>query len=147
MRIKLIAAGNKMPAWIDQGFDHYNTRLPKEYRLQLREIGLTKGGGMDENKMLSAIPKNATVIALAVDGENWSSETLADHLQHWSNAGRDIALLIGGPDGLTPACEQTARQRWSLSALTLPHPLVRIVVVEQIYRAWSQLQGHPYHRK
>ena len=96
--------------------------------------------------MLLAVPDGATVIALDVRGKTWSTEVLVTRLQEWLQAGRDIALLVGGPDGLADECLSRADLRWSLSALTLPHALVRVLLAEQLYRAWSVIQGHPYHR-
>ena len=96
--------------------------------------------------MLKAVPKNCRVLALDVRGSSWSTETLSDKLAGWMSDGRDLALLVGGPEGLAPACLAQAEGRWSLSPLTMPHPLVRVVVAEQLYRAWSLLRHHPYHR-
>jgi len=96
--------------------------------------------------MLAAIPKGCRVWALDVMGKEYATEALAKELGQWMQDGRDVALLVGGPDGLAPVCQQRAERRWSLSQLTLPHMLVRIVVAEQLYRARSILQGHPYHR-
>ena len=96
--------------------------------------------------MLRALPKNHHVVALDGQGTPWSTAELALNLERWMATGRDVALLVGGPDGLAPACLATAHQQWSLSRLTFPHPLVRVIVAEQLYRAWSILTHHPYHR-
>ena len=102
---------------------------------------------MQESKrILSQIDASDHVVALDVIGKSWSTPELAEHLASWQQLGSDISLVIGGPDGLDPACLQRANQRWSLSALTLPHPLVRVMLAEQLYRAWTILQNHPYHR-
>ena len=93
-----------------------------------------------------AVPDTHLIIALDVQGQSWSTEKLSQQLEHWLAGGRHLSLLVGGPDGLADQCMQRAEQRWSLSPLTLPHPLVRILVAEQLYRAWSILSGHPYHR-
>jgi 23S rRNA (pseudouridine1915-N3)-methyltransferase len=93
-----------------------------------------------------SVPAQAHVVLLDVQGHAWDTPQLAQQLTQWQMARRDIVLLIGGPDGVTPELQQAAAQRWSLSALTLPHMLVRIVLVEQLYRAWTLLQGHPYHK-
>ncbi len=155
MRIHLIAVGARMPAWVTQGFEEYARRLPADCALQLVEIAAGKRGKnadiaritRDEGeRTLAAIPKGALVVALDVKGRAWSTEQLSRQLDSWLHDGRDIALLVGGPEGLAPECLARAEQRWSLSPLTLPHPLVRIVVAEQLYRAWSILNGHPYHR-
>ena len=155
MNIHLIAVGGKMPAWVQEGYAEYAKRIPSECSLRLVEIAPGKRGknadiarAMREEgqRMLAAIPKGAFVIALEVDGRNWSTEQLADQLEGWMNLGSDVALLVGGPEGLSAEAKAAAQQNWSLSPLTLPHPLVRIVVAEQIYRAWSVMRNHPYHR-
>jgi 23S rRNA (pseudouridine1915-N3)-methyltransferase len=121
----------------------------------LREIAPGKRGKtadiarVTENegdRMLAALPRDAHVVALDVAGKEWSTPELAGSLARWLESGRDVALLVGGPDGLSSACLKRANQRWSLSKLTFPHPVVRIILAEQIYRAWSILQHHPYHR-
>jgi 23S rRNA (pseudouridine1915-N3)-methyltransferase len=96
--------------------------------------------------MLKALPGGARVIALDVDGKRWSTEQLGVSLGDWMREGRDLALLVGGPEGLAASCLQRADERWSLSPLTFPHPLVRVILAEQLYRAWTLLKGHPYHR-
>ena len=155
MKINLVAVGTRMPGWVTQGFDEYSKRLPRECQLQLLEITPARRGKnaqpeqwkKDEaSRILAAIPDNHHVIALEVGGKSWSTEALAQTMQGWLSDGRDISLLVGGPDGLDPICLQRADQMWSLSELTLPHPLVRIVLAEQLYRAWTILQNHPYHR-
>jgi 23S rRNA (pseudouridine1915-N3)-methyltransferase len=153
--IRLIAVGQKMPTWVDEGYHAYAKRLPPDWRLVLQQIPLAKRHKQQSRGQLleqegRAILKslNATdqIIALAVDGQAWSTEQLAQQLAGWRNQGQWVSLLIGGPDGLAPCCLARANKRWSLSPLTLPHGLVRVVVAEQIYRAWSLLKGHPYHR-
>ena len=155
MQIHLIAVGTRMPHWVRSGYDEYARRLPRECCLKLVEIPLSKrrktqSAGKNRQEegraMLAAIPEQATVIALDVQGKAWSTESLATRLQEWLQSGRDIALLVGGPDGLADECLSRADLRWSLSALTLPHALVRVLLAEQLYRAWTVLQGHPYHR-
>ncbi len=144
-----------MPGWVSQGYEEYARRLPADCALKLVEIPAGKRGKnadiaritRDEGeRTLAAIPKSALVVVLDVKGRPWSTEQLSQQLNGWLHDGRDIALLVGGPEGLALACLARAEQRWSLSALTLPHPLVRIVVAEQLYRAWSIHNGHPYHR-
>ena len=155
MQIHLIAVGDKMPRWVQQGYDEYAKRLPAECALRLVEIPAGRRGKnadiartvRDESKrILAAVPKGATVVALEVGGRSWSTEQLAQQLDDWMGRGHDLALLVGGPDGLGEAARQAAGQHWSLSPLTLPHPLVRVVLAEQLYRAWSILRNHPYHR-
>lgn len=156
MRILLIAVGSKMPAWITQGYEEYARRMPAECSLQLIEIPAGKRGkGADLSRImqhegeqtLAAVPKSAKVIAMDVKGRAWSTEELAKQMETWRQDGRDVALLVGGPEGLAPQCLDQAEQRWSLSNMTLPHPLVRIVIAEQLFRAWSVLSNHPYHRQ
>ncbi len=155
MKIHLIAVGERMPAWVQQGYEEYARRLPRECALRLVEIAPGRRGKnadtaravQDESRrMLAAIPKGARVVALEVDGRPWSTEQLADRLQGWLGGGSDVALLVGGPEGLSDEARAAAGQQWSLSPLTLPHPLVRVILAEQLYRAWSILNNHPYHR-
>ena len=155
MKIKLLAVGTKMPAWVTQGYDEYARRMPSEMQLQLQELGLGfRGKGADLKRaiakegeqMLAAIPDQDDVIALDVVGKPWSTPDLAKQCGQWRMNGRNVTLLVGGPDGLAPACLARADQRWSLSPLTLPHPLVRVLLAEQVYRAWSLLNNHPYHK-
>jgi len=96
---------------------------------------------------LAAIGKSCRIVTLDLPGKNWTTPQLAQQLESWKQDGRDVALLIGGPEGLSPACKAAAEQSWCLSALTMPHPLVRIVVAESLYRAWSLTTNHPYHRE
>lgn len=155
MRIHLVAVGTRMPGWVEEGFREYADRLPHECRLVLQEIPMARRNRGSSTAQLqreeaarieAAIPAGVLRIALEVKGSEWSTEQLSDELSKWLLGGRDVALLIGGPDGLEPALSASCERRWSLSRLTLPHPLVRVVVAEQVYRAWSLLRGHPYHR-
>lgn len=144
-----------MPDWVKSGYDEYAKRLPRECRLQLVEIpagqrgkgaNLARAIQEEGERMLAALPKEAHVIALDMRGKQWDTPQLAQQLKEWLQGGRDVALLIGGPEGLAESCLKRADHSWSLAKLTLPHPLVRIVAAEQIYRAWSLITGHPYHR-
>jgi len=155
MQIHLIAVGTRMPAWVTQGYEDYARRLPRECALRLVEIPpgrrsrtqpTAQAVQEEGRRMLAAIPERAQVVALDVGGRAWDTPALADRLREWLQSGRDTALLVGGPDGLAGDCLQRAELRWSLSALTLPHPLVRVVLAEQLYRAWTIIGGHPYHR-
>ena len=155
MKINLIAVGNRMPAWVTTAYQEYAKRMPRECSLQLLEINPAhrgKSGNSEKIKqeeckrIQAAIPKGASVIALDEHGMSWSTRKLSSQLAGWLQEGPDIALLVGGADGLSSECLGRARLRWSLSPLTLPHPMVRVVVAEQLYRAWSLLHGHPYHR-
>lgn len=155
MRIALISASNKQPAWVRDGFEQYAKRLRGGCRLELAEVPLARrstAGGVDRlvaregERMLAAVPKGAHVVALDESGAGWTTRELAARLAAWMQGGRPVVLLAGGPDGLAPSCRDRADESWSLSALTLPHGLVRVIVAEALYRAWSLLQGHPYHR-
>jgi 23S rRNA (pseudouridine1915-N3)-methyltransferase len=155
VRIKLLAVGTKMPTWVEQGVNEYSKRLPPEIKFEIKEIPLGKRGkgadikraiAAEGQQMLALIPAADKVIALEVTGRNWGTEKLAGELQQWQREGDNITLLVGGPDGLASECQARANQQWSLSALTLPHPLVRIVLAEQLYRAWAINNNHPYHR-
>jgi 23S rRNA (pseudouridine1915-N3)-methyltransferase len=155
MEIRLIAVGTKMPQWINQGFHEYAKRMPPECKLLLQEISAgkrTKGADIvrltriEGEQISAAIPKGSRTVALEVKGKMWSTEQLADRMQCWMEEGRDVALIIGGPEGIEKTVSDAADEKWSISSLTLPHPLVRVILAEQIYRAWSILRGHPYHR-
>lgn len=156
MRFHLVAIGTRMPDWVSAGFDDYARRLHGGARLQLHEIPAAnrKGNGSDPDRargeeaerIRRAVPSRAHVIALEVGGRSLDTESIADRLREWNREGSEVAFLVGGPDGLDPALSRSADERWSLSALTLPHALVRVVLAEQLYRALSILHNHPYHR-
>jgi 23S rRNA (pseudouridine1915-N3)-methyltransferase len=155
MLIRLIAAGTRLPGWVNEGFREYSGRLGPELRLELREIAVThrsKNAAIDRvrgeegRRMLEAVSPGMYLGVLDVAGRALSSEQLARWLAQRLADGRDVALLIGGPDGLDPECIRRAEFRWSLSPLTFPHALVRLLVAEQLYRAASILKSHPYHR-
>ena len=151
MRAHLIAVGERMPAWVREGYSEYAKRLSRELPLELIEVSAKSrdpARAMSEEgaAQLAAIPKGSHVVALDGRGKAWSSEELAQQLTRWRMLGKDLALLIGGADGIAPAVLERADERWSLGPLTLPHPLVRIVMAEQLYRAASLLANHPYHR-
>jgi len=144
-----------MPNWVSIASAEYLKRLPPSYTPELLEIAPAKRSAAkstkqllaDEDKrMLAHIKATDNVVALDKQGKNWSTEQLATKLDGWQQDGADVCLLIGGPDGLGEGCLQRAQQRWSLSNLTFPHPLVRVVLAEQLYRAWTIQQGHPYHK-
>lgn len=155
MRVSLVAVGTRMPDWVEAGVAEYRKRLPPEIDFDIREIALAKRGknadisraiAQEGEAMLSAIPARDRVIALDVKGKSYSTEQFAALLAEWQMSGDNVSLLVGGPDGLAGACLERAQTRWSLSALTLPHPLVRVLVAEQLYRAWTINNNHPYHR-
>jgi 23S rRNA (pseudouridine1915-N3)-methyltransferase len=142
MRIRLIAAGNRLPGWIDAGVAEYARRFGRGLKFELVEIPLAR----EAERMRAALRDGDYVVALEVGGRAMATPQLAEWLAARMAGGRDLALLIGGPDGLDAALSKAADFRWSLSPLTWPHGLVRVMVAEQLYRAHSLLQGHPYHR-
>jgi 23S rRNA (pseudouridine1915-N3)-methyltransferase len=155
MRLHLLAVGTRVPHWVETGFAEYSARLPRHLRPVLHEIPTEARSGAGPadryrakecERILAAVPKGAALVALDGRGRSWSTAELAERLRAWMSAGRDLALAIGGPDGLDPHCLELADEQWSLSALTFPHALVRVIVAEQLYRAWTLLEGHPYHR-
>jgi 23S rRNA (pseudouridine1915-N3)-methyltransferase len=155
MRIRIIAVGTKMPAWVEAGFAEYHKRMPREITVEVKELALGNRGKnqsssaaiADEGKrMLSAIDEKDWVIALDLTGKSWSTANLSRELERWKMDGVNLSILIGGPDGLAKECLNRAQQKWSLSALTLPHPVVRVVLMEQLYRAETILNNHPYHK-
>lgn len=155
MLIRVLAVGTRMPAWVEAGVEDYTRRLGPEVRLEIDELPLGKRTANDKSsravaeegkRMLAAIDPGDYVVALDVTGKSLSTEQLAKWLAERLGDGRDVLFLVGGPDGLAPECLQRANLRLSLSAFTLPHALVRVVLAEQIYRAQSVLKGHPYHR-
>ena len=158
MKLRLLAVGQKMPDWVQSGYDDYAKRLQPLLPVQLMPLAMAKRGKNDSasdihkycqqegQTILTARQPRERLIALEVGGRNLSTEKLADTLKLWMQDGQDVALAIGGPDGLSNEVRQQAEWHWSLSPLTLPHPIVRIIVIEQIYRAMSLINGHPYHR-
>lgn len=144
-----------MPAWVEAGVAEYRKRLPPEIQFEIREIALAQRGKnadiaralqQEGDAMLAALGARDFVIALDVKGKSISTEQFAVELAKWQQNGDPVSILVGGPDGLAANCLERSQQRWSLSALTLPHPIVRVVFAEQLYRAWSINNNHPYHR-
>ena len=155
MRIKLVAIGTRMPNWVEQGYKEYAQRMPKLCELELIEIPAKKRGKnadtvrilRDEAAALSgAIPKGSLVIALDRRGKHIDTETLANRMQSWIDESQDVVILIGGPEGIDPNYLAQVQQKWSLSAMTFAHPVVRVMLAEQLYRAWSINANLPYHR-
>ncbi|TVQ90640.1 MAG: 23S rRNA (pseudouridine(1915)-N(3))-methyltransferase RlmH [Chromatiaceae bacterium] len=159
MLIHLLSVGRRMPAWVEAGVAEYARRLPPDCALRLLEIEPARRGrgkaspaqvsrwqAEEGERLLRAVPAGALVVALDERGRAWSTVELSSQLADWLAGGRDVALLVGGADGLAAACLARAERRWSLSPLTFPHGLVRVILAEQLYRAWSILRGHPYHR-
>jgi 23S rRNA (pseudouridine1915-N3)-methyltransferase len=155
MKARLIAVGEGAPDWVAAGLAEYRKRLSHWLPLELVEVtpGL-RGKGRDAQRatqdegvrVLAMLPRQATIVALDGRGKPWTSEQLAQRLESWRAQGRDLALLIGGPEGHAGAVREAAHETWSLGPLTLPHMLVRLLVAEQLYRACSMLANHPYHR-
>ncbi|WP_028373677.1 23S rRNA (pseudouridine(1915)-N(3))-methyltransferase RlmH [Legionella lansingensis] len=155
LKITLVACGNKMPSWVMEAVSEFSKRIQEYTNLSLIEIPLTKRGKssdlariLDKETALieAAIPSSARIIALDMNGEAFSSEQLAQKIQQLQQIVSHVCFIIGGPEGLSPDILQKSHERWSLSKLTLPHPLVRIVLLEALYRAWSILHHHPYHK-
>lgn len=156
MRVYLLAIGQRMPKWVEQGFKEYASRLSGNVKIELKEIPAAKRVRnsviekikQDEGKrLLAAVPAGAKLIVLDEHGKSQTTKQLASHLDGWVQMSQDVAILVGGADGLSDECLQKADLKWSLSGFTFPHPLVRIILVEQVYRAWSLLNNHPYHRE
>lgn len=155
MRTRLISVGERMPSWVAEGFAEYHKRLTRELPLELIEVPLGNRGksrdpvramAVEGAAVLAAIAADTHVVALDGRGKLWTSGQLAEQLGNWRMQGRDLAILIGGPDGHAEEVLKRADQRWSLGSLTLPHMLVRLILAEQLYRATTILAGHPYHR-
>ena len=154
MHVRLIAVGDRQPRWVDAAFDEYAGRLPRHWKFGLKAIptAARKGGAAggatarEGEKVLAGITTDEFVVLLDERGKQPDSRGFADVLSGWQATGRDLAFVIGGPDGFSPACEARADYRLSLSSLTMPHGLARIVFIEQLYRAWTLQSGHPYHR-
>ncbi|MBS1155773.1 MAG: rRNA ((1915)-N(3))-methyltransferase RlmH [Proteobacteria bacterium] len=156
MKLYLIAVGHKMPDWISAGYEEFAKRMPRDFPLQLIELkpdkrnaGRTPQQVMAEEaeRILAAIPSDARVLALDERGANWTTMKLAENMKDWQRDGRDTVFIIGGTDGLDPSVKKRADQLLQLSAMTLPHGMVRVLLAEQLYRAVSILNNHPYHRE
>ena len=155
MRIHILAIGDRMPEWVETGYAEYAKRLPRECSLVLHEIPAGKRGknadlarltAEEGERLMAAVPKGARVVALDRTGREHDTESLAESLRAQLGRGGDLALLVGGPEGLSDECLAAAAERWSLSRLTYAHPVVRVVLAEQLYRAWSIITQKPYHR-
>ncbi len=156
MKLWLVTVGHKMPDWISTGFNEYAKRMPREARIELLEIkpeprttGKNVAQIMDAEaqRILDALPQGALRIALDERGAHLTTKQLAQQMQDWLGGGRDVAFIIGGADGLHESVKNSAQQLLALSAMTLPHGLVRVLLAEQLYRAYSLLHNHPYHRE
>ena len=147
MKVTILSVGHKMPAWIHDGFTEYTRRMPPEIRVELVELKPGRDKDEEGRKMLEALPAGATLLALDERGKSVTTQGLSVMLSDWMRDAMHPVLAIGGADGLADAVKEKASKLISLSALTLPHQLVRVVVAEQLYRAWSILARHPYHRE
>ncbi len=148
----MFAVGRKMPAWVQAAATEYTRRMPRRWQFEWREFAQAQGDSADvvmareADVILAAIPDKAHVIALDNRGHSWTTEEVSVQLERWQELGKSLVFLIGGADGLHQSCRDRADQLWSLSPLVFPHPLVRVILVEQLYRAQSVLDNHPYHR-
>jgi 23S rRNA (pseudouridine1915-N3)-methyltransferase len=155
MHITVAAVGTRLDPWIYAAVDSYTRRLPRQLQVTVAEVGTARRSASappaeaiatEGQDLLRHVRPGALTLALDERGQQWSSTELASQLRTWLEQHPQVAILIGGPDGLSAACRSRADRLWSLSRLTLPHALVRVLLAEQIYRAWTILQGHPYHR-
>lgn len=156
MRLLLVAVGTRMPAWVEAGFDEFARRMPRELPLQLIEVkaeprttGKTVEAMMaaEAARIEAALPPRCRRVILDERGADLTTVALSRKLEAWQAEGSDVALIVGGPDGLSPEIKASAHERIRLSSLTLPHALVRPLLAEALYRAWSVLRNHPYHRE
>lgn len=154
MRLVVAAIGQRQPSWADAAWDDFAKRFPADCRLELKALKAEPRSGRsaeqcrvaEAQRLEAALPKGARRVMLDERGTRMTTAQLAERLQFWRGDGRDVALLIGGPDGLDPTLQTTADETLRLSDLTLPHALARVLLAEALYRAWSVVQGHPYHR-
>jgi 23S rRNA (pseudouridine1915-N3)-methyltransferase len=155
MRLVVLTVSSRQPQWVNDGWLEYAKRVRAPLKLELVELPLARRAAsvpvdkaieQEGERHLAAVPRDARLIALDERGEAWSTAELAERLRRWRETGAPVAFLIGGPDGLSARCVERADATWSLSRLTLPHGLVRVVVAEALYRAATVLEGHPYHR-
>jgi 23S rRNA (pseudouridine1915-N3)-methyltransferase len=155
MKISIIAVGQRQPAWADQAVQDFLRRFPKDCLVSLREIKPEARSGQpperlraaEAERLRAALPSGAWVVALDETGQDWTTRQFAQQLGRWRDAAEQPAFVIGGPDGLDDELQRSARLRLRLSSLTLPHALARVLLAEQLYRAWSILNNHPYHRE
>lgn len=155
MHLTVAAVGTRMPGWVQQAWQEYARRFPRGMTLQLKEIPLAKRSRnadisalqqAEGAALLAAVPQGHRIVALDEGGKQWSTLELAGQMENWMREEHGVCFLVGGPDGLPPACRSQASDVWSLGRLTLPHPMVRALLAEQLYRAWTVTQNHPYHR-
>ena len=147
MRLTIVSVGHKMPEWVATATHDYVKRMPADCSIDIKEIKPDLTPAKEASKILAAIPKGSRVIALDERGKDQTTQILANQLARWRQEGDDITFLIGGADGLDSSLKTGTQEMWRLSSLTLPHAMARVLLVEQLYRAWTILQGHPYHRE
>ena len=154
MRLRVLAVGQKMPSWVEDGVAEYTRRMPKDYAVEWVDIAPAKRGTgspqryrEQEGELIrSRLAKTDHMVALDISGTMISTEKIADKFDQWQMLGQSVSMVIGGPDGLDASVLERSSEQWSFGRITLPHPLVRVVLAEQLYRAWSVQAGHPYHR-
>ena len=155
MKLLIVAVGQRVPDWAQTAYEDYAKRFPPELKVELKAVKTEPRGSKtlealyaaERERIVAAIPKGARMVVLDERGTSLTTKALAERLKGWQLGGDDVALVIGGPDGLEPALRQSAHERIRLSDLTLPHALARVLLLEQLYRAWSLNAGHPYHRE
>ena len=156
MRLLIIAVGTRMPRWVDEAFSDFAKRMPRECPIELVELKAEpRSSGKTPEQMMAAeaeriraaLPARCRLVILDERGEDLGTKALAQRLERWQEGGEDVALVIGGPDGLAPPLKQAAAEKLRLSSLTLPHAMVRVLLAEALYRAWSVTRNHPYHRE
>jgi 23S rRNA (pseudouridine1915-N3)-methyltransferase len=156
MLIRIVAVGTKMPAWVGAAVDDYARRMPPDWRVEWREVRAEPRGASghaaawmqrEAERIRAALPQGARLVVMDERGRDLDTRQLAQRVAAWRDEAQPVAIVIGGPDGLDPALAHDARETLRLSSLTLPHPLVRVLLAEQLFRAWSILAGHPYHRE
>lgn len=155
MKLQILSVGQRMPTWVESAVETYLKRMPHECQVHIQEIPAAKRNKQSEvdrmmrdeaDRIMKAVRPGDHVVALDLSGQNWSTQQLANQMQGWQGVQERVCFLVGGPDGLDRDCVRQADQVWSLSNLTFPHPLVRVILAEQLYRAWSLMNHHPYHR-
>lgn len=146
MRLTIVSVGHKMPEWVTIATADYVKRMPADCFIDVKEIKPDLTPAKEAIKIMAAVPKGSYVIALDERGKDQTTQNLAIQLASWRQEGFDVTFLIGGADGLDMSLKEHAQAMWRLSSLTLPHAMARVLLVEQLYRAWTILQGHPYHR-
>ena len=156
MQLLIVAVGKRMPGWVQQGWAEYARRFPRGLSMDLKEVPLARRSGnasvealreAEGSALLNAAPAGYRRVALDQCGSQWTTAALAGRLVDWMREERGVCFLVGGPDGLAEGCRAQADDVWSLGCLTLPHPMVRVILAEQLYRAWTITQNHPYHRE